>query len=239
MLRILVLLAALLPVAAQAQLSTDRPGFGFDPSTVGRGTLQIEAGVPDATFGEAVDTYSFNAAARLGLFSRLELRAATSIYDIVKVEGGEDEGDFGFNSVRFGGKLAISGGSRPLALIPEVTVPLEESGDVFYDLNAVGGFRIDAASFTFVAGAGTGDDVTRINLAGVLSTPFSPIVTGYVEVAAQPTDYDTGSVTPLYAGGGLLYLLNANTQIDVYVDAGLNDDAADGLFGFGITRRFQ
>ena len=241
--------------AARAQeagpIATDRPGFAFNPTVVPQGAFQVEIGTPFVTRFNGADDASATAVSlptglRYGLTPRFEVRLNSSVYNSSRVSDGDDsETVDGFGDVEIGAKyqLLVSDGSSPnLALLPSVIVPTGEdgftAGDPVIGLNASAGLPLpNGLGATFVAGVTipTADESNATgNFVAVLGRSFTPVISGYVEAAAFPTD---GS-TPLFAGAGLAYLVSNTVQIDVSFDVGLNDDAPDLLGGFGISVRF-
>lgn len=236
-----LLLFATLPAAAQ--ISTDRPGLGFAPSTVDRGIFQVELGIPDATANSISEadfqTFSFPVALRFGITDQIEARLATSVLEILRSDVGrssDTDVQEGFNALSVGAKIAVldgSGGGPPLALIPAVVIPTEE-GSVTLRADAVAGFALtDALGLTTVAGLSLTDGNVQGALAGVLGTGFTDVVSGYAEVGAYPSEFGT----PAYVGAGVLVLVSPDAQIDLAFDYGLTDDASDWLFGLGFSFR--
>lgn len=250
----LLALSALLAAPAGAQIATDRPGFGFSPQVVDRGTVQVEAGIPQATRTDAsvgpvdasVTRYAFPVQLRYGLSETVELRAGTSVYDVTRLsvdtpvgDGSDSDGDAGFDVVEVGAKVQLATNGPIVALLPSLLVPTTEAGDLGGAVRAVAGFALtDRVGLTTVLGATVTDtdpdrDV-RAEAVAVVSTSLADALSGYAEVAAFPGD----GGTPAYAGGGLLVLLNPDVQLDASLDVGLTDEADDLVFGAGLSFRF-
>ncbi len=253
------LLPLALPASAQdaGPISTDRPGFAFNPTTVPAGAFQVEVGTPQLTRvsggGATTSLYSIPTGLRYGVIPRLEVRVNSSVFNAVSVDldaGNDPDGASGFGDIELGLKYQVleARGSTPglsltsLSLIPSVVIPTGEDGftvgDAVVNLNASAGFALPSGlGATFVAGATIPTaDGTRANatLVALLGRSFSPALSGYVEAAAFPTD----GATPLYAGAGIAYLLTSTVQLDAFFDAGLNDEAVDLIGGLGVSIRF-
>lgn len=232
----LLALAASAPSAAQ--VSTDRPGLGFNPATVGQGALQIEAGLPQATLlGDDATAYTVPVALRYGITPSIELRASSSVFDATDAAG-ETESGVGFSTVTAGVKLAVPAGGFALGLIPEVVIPTEGDGDVVFQLNAPAGFALGDLGLTLVPGLVTGNGSTTLNAVAVLGRSFGGALSGYAEVGAFPLLEGDGD-TPVLAGGGVAVLLNEDTQLDAFFDAGLTDAAPDLVVGVGASFRID
>jgi hypothetical protein len=219
---------------------------------VPRGAIQFEFGLPqveilDQGAVEATTVRIPVVALRYGLLERLELRAASPLYNQIDVQETEESGG---GDVELGAKVhAITGGNgRPdLSLIGSVILPVgDESFTVSEDreafaANAVAGGAIgERMSWIGVVG-GTwlpdGDEgyTANANLVAYLGRSLSDRVSGYVEAEWFPSE---GPSDPVLAGIGLAFLPIPTLQLDASVDRGLNDDALDWLFGVGVSVRF-
>lgn len=232
----LLSLAALAATAASAQISTDRPGLAYSASTVGARVFQIEAGTPQATLTGTADAYQIPVALRYGLTPTIEARISTSVFDVLN--GGMDtDSDIGFQTVTVGAKVAVPVSGFSLALIPEALVPARADGDVAFQLNAPASFAAGDFGVTLVPGLAVGNGSTTLNAVGLVSRAFGTL-SAYAEVGAFP-NLRSGGATPVLAGGGVAALLNADTQVDAFFDAGLNDAAPDLVVGIGISFRLD
>ena len=150
---------ALAAGAASAQISTDRPGFGFSPATVGAGVFQVEAGTPQGTLNSGADAYSVPVALRYGLTPTVEVRVSASVLDAVGGGGADLDADVGFRSVTAGAKVSVPAGDVDLAVIPEAVIPTEGGGDVVFQVNVPAGFALGDLGLTLVPGLVTGGGV--------------------------------------------------------------------------------
>jgi hypothetical protein len=235
---LLVLLALVAGAPVTAQVSTDRPGLGFNPATVGRGAFQIEAGLPQATLlGDDATAYTVPVALRYGITPAIEVRASSSVFDATEI-GGETESGLGFSAITAGVKVAVPAGSVALGVIPEVVIPTEGDGDVVFQVNAPAGFTVGDFGLTLVPGLVTGNGATVLNAVAVLGRSFGSGLSGYAEVGAFPL-LDGDGETPVLAGAGVAVLLNEDTQLDAFFDAGLTDAAPDLVVGIGASFRID
>ncbi len=228
--------------AGQESVSTDRPGLGFNPGTVGAGHLQVELGIPNLDYsGKAYDpASSLAAAARYGLMDRIEARLSTTYVTRTPAAPGVD-GPTGVAGLRAGFKVGVlTGPDLALALIPEVVLPIGDedlAGDrASYSLNAAAGIPLGPAGLTLVAGAqadpaGEEDYEKTGLLVAVLGSGLTETLSGYVEVGALPGPGDDAA----YAGLGAAWLLSNLVQLDAWVDFGLTDAASDAVFGAGAS----
>ncbi len=254
--RLPLLLALLAAASASAQISTDRPGLGFSPLVVPQGTFQVEAGTPQATRFNAPEAsgvsgsltvYSFPVALRYGLTETIELRAGTpSVYDIVSVSidtpaGNDSDSDrnAGLDVVEVGAKIQLATNGPTVALIPSVLIPTIEGGDLAAVARVVAGFALtERVGLTAVLGGSVTDAEPDARVVAeavaVIGTALSDAFSVYGEVGAFPQD----GGTPVLAGGGLLFLVSPDVQLDASFNVGLTDEAADLLFGAGLSFRF-
>lgn len=203
--------------------------------------LQFENAVPQGVY---VDRSSFTGlsvltSARYGISSRVELRAATSLIDGYIISDNSDF-ELGFETLALGAKIGLgdgAGGGLVASLTPELSVPLSggltgisATGAVGFPLGETlgGNFTLSLSSST----QSVADDLSAL-LAGALSHSFSPALAGYAEAAlvAMPGE------DPIFVGGGLLFLVSPDLQLDAALDVGLNDAAPDLMFGFGVSFR--
>lgn len=236
------LIAVPAAVTAQAAIATDRPGLGFSPVTVPAGRLQVELGVPRFDYAGSDDDPSMgvDAAVRWGLLPGVEGRLATTWYGRTPGDGITD-GPTGISGLRTGAKVQVIATPRVnFAVIPEVVLPVGAdalAGDrVAWSVNGAAGFGIGSATLLLVAGAQwnpVGEDERQASglLVTVLGHGLSRSVSAYAEAGLLPT---TGS-DPAYAGAGIAWLPNPRTQLDLFVDLGLNAAASNAVFGLGIS----
>lgn len=255
---ILGVLCAAGPALAQETeppIVTDRPGFLFSSLTVGAGVFQAELGLPAVTLIEDGDSElrvtSAVALFRYGIGDNFELRLGGPAYTEIRAEFGPfSDTESGYGDLEVGAKwhlLDNEGGRPSFALIPSVILPTGEDGfsaeDPVYQLNAM-------AEWTLANGWGIGtlagylngpDGDDRYNqetfaLAAGRSLP-SPRWSAYGEAVYVTSDIGDGA-DATFLGAGVKYLVNNDFQLDLSFDRGLNDDAADWLFGFGLAARF-
>lgn len=234
-----------------APISTDRPGFLFSPVLVPEGRLQLEAGLPTFTqFREGgVDarTWSLPVAARYGLSERVELRASLPTWNDVRIDdGASTTSDDGFSDIEIGVKYALDTSSdAPLALQASLRLPTGEDG---FTTDELGGSLYLLHSRALDDGLGItgllGATYTPVEsgadaLAGALGALLSKSIAGgwscYGEVAVLPGIQDVAGQA--YAGGGLIWTVDDDVQLDLSSDFGLDDDAADVIAAVGLSLR--
>ena len=231
--RSLLLLAVLASATASAQISTDRPGLGFSPATVGARVLQIEAGTPQAVL-DVDDSFSVPVALRYGVTPDFEVRVSASVLDGISDDGLDAE--FGLRTVTAGVKFAVPTDALALAVIPEFVIPTEGGGDVAFQVNVPAGLSVGDFGLTLIPGLVAGGGTTQLNAVAVLSRALGGTFSGYVEAGAFPfLDGDA----PVVLGAGLAALLNPDTQVDAFFDAGVTDAAPDLVVGVGISFRID
>jgi len=240
------------PLLAQGTIDTDRPGFLFATTTVPEGMLQVELGLPLVTLDEPsggpdVRLLQFPAALRYGWSDSLELRLGAPVYNRLRVEsGGTTSHESGVGDVEVGLKWALPQGfADAAALIAGVRLPTGEDpfsvDDPAPSLNAVASWTVfEDMTFKGLVGwshtpVHAGADVDAGALGALLGRSLAEDLSGYVEAAFFPSD-DVPDTS--YAGFGLGYLLSDDAQVDLSLDAGLDEDAADWIFGVGYSRRF-
>lgn len=270
MLRNLVpLLLVLAPSGLSAQYSledpllADRPGFVFITTTVGRGTVQAELGLPTVTLYEFDDSVggaselrstSFAALLRIGVTDDLELRLGGPLYTETRAEFGRfSTSDSGYGDLEVGAKWRVvdaEGGRPAFALIPSVILPTGQDGftadDPIYQLNAVlewtlaDGWGLGAlAGYLNGPDGSDGDDRYGQEIFALTLGRALPAErwSAYGEAAYVATDLD-GAGDSAFVGAGLKYLASNDVQVDLFVDRGLNDDSPDWLAGLGLSVRF-
>ena len=207
---------------------------------------------------------SFPTLLRVGVLSWLEVRAASPVYNFAdyafegpvedflspeeveaRTEGREGTGRL---SVGLKGRLLRGAGAVPsVSLAPFLTLPLGEPPFTVHEGVGFGGTLAAGwalpAQLSAVLNAGvdltpvegTDDYVASTTFAGALSRPLRQSLSAYVEGAFTTVD---GEHEAGYAGAGLTYRLVPTAQLDAFFDRGLNADAADWLFGGGVSIRF-
>lgn len=241
---------------APSPIATDRPGFAFNTGVVGKGIAQLEFGIPQVTETESGGLtsrmYSAVGLLRLGLSKRWELRVGAPMYNNLRLSGGPYHADdSGFGDLELGAKVHVldaKGGRPAICLIPSLIVPTGDDGfsaeDPGVTFNATfewvtkGSWSLKNLAGLASLGVPPDDRTTQWTEAFAFGrTIGSSKWSAYGELAATDNDL-AGTDVAAYAGGGLAVLATNDVQIDLYFDRGLNDDAADWLYGFGVSARF-
>lgn len=239
--------------AQQEPIATDRPGLLFTTSTVPPGLFQVESGVDRNSEDDAgldIDLDSVTAQLRWGIRENLEVRIGGPVYN--RVEIGTPIGDFdesGIGDLELGVKWRLAdgaGGGPAFSLIPSVVLPTGDeeftADDPVAVLNAVVSSPLAAGwSGTGVVGVRSGDSDAEGSytdlFAGALAGHALPWAgwSGYVEAGWTEPEAGDGYAQ---VGGGLLWLLSDDLQLDASLDVGVNDEAPDLRIGAGASVRF-
>lgn len=240
--------AACISLSAQP-LVTDRPDATESSSVVGQGVFQLETGFTYAEEGSVDALDSFGTLLRIGLSEKWEARIAWDGY----IDFGSSGPD-GIGDAQLGFKYFIQpeNGNRPeAALIVHTSVPVGD--DAFtsdaYDPSFLLSFAhttSETSSFGYNIGASleTGDDgfggettLASLDYSAAFGFDVAENVGGYIEVfGSQGLSADSD---PINLDGGFTYLLDDDTQIDLFVGVGLNDDAPDWFAGIGFAKRWR
>ena len=233
-------------VRAQESIITDRPGLGLNPVTVPAGTVQVEIGAPALAVAGESYAYAFTALARLGVVPGLELRlGSAALYTLaVPATGGPREGA---GDVEVGLKAAMPAddGIPAVGIVLGLVLPTGAGGFTAGEpvLNAAVASSLalpnDLALTATLAGAvpAAEEALASGGLVLALGRPLTPALAGYVEAGYSLIEGPAGNDVA-YVGAGAAYLVAPTVQLDVFVDVGLTDAAADALLGVGLSARF-
>lgn len=223
-----VILAGLFTARAGAQILTDRPDQTEGSSTVGKGNLQIEAGLligfmgdgPFSTRQILAPTTLF----RYGITSGIELRLLNQL-ESSKIR---DQVTQGISDMEFGAKIELyqkEGSRTAVAFVSHILVPTgaaEFTNDAFGTINKVAVSHIINESMGLgynvgynYLGSGSGDITYSIVLGIGLSDRLGIYAEPYGELANMEDfilNFDTG----------LTYLVKENLQLDFSFGSGIN-----------------
>jgi hypothetical protein len=213
-------------VAAQT-IDTNRPGFTFAPTVVPLKRLQLEGGIG---YDDASDSIAApQTELRYGVAPGAEL-FITSI--------NWDDGDRA--DMAFGAKLAIDGRSdaTQMAVLLQVSAPTGDSN--------TSSDRWDPSAALIWAHSGT------LSLAGTARvTQFGnraqldnglklllPSPSGRAAFIEWELNWPERATAAHWLNGGYQWLLGEHFQLDLNAGLGLNGEAGDFRFGFGLARLF-
>lgn len=247
---LLVLCAAgssLAQTAPDPELITDRPDFTESSEVVGRGVVQIEAGItveePDSSVRQVTLPQLL---VRIGLGSRVELRLASDGFVSQSLaDAGGRHSHRGRSDMEIGAKVKLLDADRAgfdLALIPALSLPIasDDFGSHGYDpgvkltvaRDLPREFGLSANVNTASVTEGDGRVWTReasVSLAHGLGGPFG----GYWEAYGS---FDRGGCD-CTLNTGVTMALGANRQVDVEVGHGVSGDARGWFVGLGFALR--
>lgn len=247
---LLALAAVLVASPAESQerpvsetLSPDRPGIGTGAHVLGRGALQLEAGVAYARLG-ASDVYSFGQTllrygvgpleARLGLDSFVVARGARRFEGFEDVAVGAKAPFLGWpaDPFRVSGLVTLS--------VPTGAVELT-ADDPVATVAALAEWSVsDRLTLSANAGWGTplytGGDRWLATLTPGLSLPLPgdpSVYVGWAGYAGEQVEEDAGHAVE----AGFTALLGPEIQLDV--NAGWTPGTGDYFIGTGIAHRWR
>lgn len=223
----------------------DRPGTGFSASTVGRGVLFWEQGLPDAwTHRSAGIRTTYRATPmllRFGIGDTLELQLGGNGHVQMRIDGG-------------GRRIRHTGGSDGLAAIKWAPRPICEefawammlTTTLPWGRAPLGGGRAHEIGTTLEwslpRNLGLALHVSRRwgfggggwTLSPSLGLPLRGRWQGFVELA-----YGSGAAHARQAGGGLIWMASRAIQLDISLLRGLDARSPDWQGGFGISIAFD
>ena len=259
-----LLLPFMAPLSVQASpsrdLCADRPGLGTPPCTIEPGHVMIELGLGDWTRDRQqtlrTDTVQIGQTlARIGLFDHLEAQFGWNGYSHIRTR---DSASSAITNVQGVGDVRIAlrrnllspdGSKTSFAVMPYISLPVgssaigagDWSGGVIVPLSfslphGVGlAFtpEIDAA----VNQSGSGHHFAFGNVAG-LSLPLSAKLSATGEVSWFRDNDPSGHSSRWLSGMSLAWQRGKQTQLDLGVNLGLNQNAPGQELYFGIAHRF-
>ncbi|HEY9018307.1 transporter [Thiomicrospira sp.] len=230
----------LIPAWVQAEgVVADRPGFSTGTHTLSPGQLNLELGYQ----ADMWDSNTLHTAPllnlRTGLSEGLELGIAWAGYQVF-------DGDSTQSDVTLALKKRLTSTSEyNLSALAQLDLPTGDGSDNLSETRFLGGLLWDKAlqpDWGVFGVVQAESDYWRgereLNLQATLGTSLSHSaqIGSYAEVFVDaPLTYSEDTVMILNAG--LTYLLDANTQLDVYVGGGLENSDTD-FIGFGFARLF-
>jgi len=236
-----LLLAASLSLvpSVSAQISADRPGFGDGTTTVAPGTFQAELGY--AFNGNGLNSQELGQLLlRYGVTPALELRGGVGSYVI-----NESPFDDGYAGTSVGAKLRLVR-TATSALSGVATLGLPTGTGAFDTPDdrarqtlklAFDGALGEGLTLSVNGGASffyTDDSAVEWLFIPTLSFGLTEATGAYVGYAGF---YDDGP-NANWVEGGLTFLANPDTQLDVNTGLRVDDNGNDFFLGVGVAHRF-
>lgn len=235
---------------APPDIAFDRPGIGFAASTLPRGGVALEAGLPSFSrdrddAGVLSTQYSADINLRIGLAEHLELQAFTSPWNHLRVapRDAPAERSSGAGDVGVGLKVALplSSEKHAVALLATTTFATGSrdfsEGATQYALGASYEYDFnDRWTGALYANVTRGGSENSITWAPSVSFAATDTVSTYLEVGFTDAH---GEPSTRIAGGGVTWMVAPTVQLDASFDVGLDDDSPDTQAGLGISVYFD
>ena len=224
----------------------DRPGIAFSTSTLPRGGLAWEQGLPDfgtdSRQGLRTTTWIADTLFRLGVADTVELQLGVNTYVAMQTSGnGVDSSDHGSGDGWGSVKWAPSSRSDTFswACLATATVPFGEAplggGGHDYGLGVTASWALPSGTgVSLYVNRSWGDHGAGWLFSPSYSFPVSESVSGYVEAGAG-----TGAAYTRVAGGGVAWMVTQRIQIDASFLRGLNSESPDWQGGIGMAWYFD
>jgi hypothetical protein len=226
-------------VAAQSvqPMSTERPSFSLRPYILSPGSWQIETGYQYINDSDGADfeLHTFpQALLRYGMDDDIELQFG---WPGLSSRDNGNNSDSGMNdaTIRVKVQVADENAATPLAFFAGLNLPVgdDEFSSDSWD-PSIGAAWAHSRFFGTVLISASDHDYTFENGLG-MTFALKNDTRAYAEWQATLPE-DGGSVHSL--NGGILWLRQANMQLDLNAALGLNDRAADFSIGGGFSYRF-
>ncbi|MDA0350223.1 MAG: transporter [Verrucomicrobia bacterium] len=234
-------------IANATPLVTDRPDATESSSVVGDGVVQLETGILLLEGGSSNEiTNVFGTLVRIGLADDWELRAGWDGYNFADGENGIGDSFVGFKRYL----KAENGTSPEMALIVHTTLPVGDknfSSDAFDPSFLLAfshslseslslGYNVGASASSFVKTNGDKGTLTSADYSIALGYGIDDRVGAFIEIFGSVGLSSPES--PVSFDGGFTYLINDDTQLDLYGGLGLNHYAPDWFVGVRFSRRW-
>jgi hypothetical protein len=229
-------------------IDPDRPDLTNGPRSVAAGQVQVETGATVTDIGSARTLSVGEVLLRLGLGADVEVRLGLNSWDRTRDVGRVSSG---WEDVTVGCKLGLWTG-RPDRGLPALGVILASdvpSGSAGVGAGAPQPSVVLLAEWELGADTSLGvnlgwsrlrEDGRRFDqglASASLSFPLAGRTGAFVELYALAPENRGGPATR-YVDAGLTYLIGTDVQLDVRLGAGLNDAAAKGFAGAGLSVRW-
>ncbi len=241
-------LLATLTARAQAEdaVEFDRPGIGFSTSTVGKGIVAWEQGLPDGSRdrsdGVTTTTWTADTLLRVGMADTLELQVGADSWAGQRVRGGgincRDSGG-GDGSIALKWAPALASGNMSVAFkagasLPWGRAPMGDAGHD-YDVGATVAWELaHDTSLALYADRQWGDSGSGWLFSPSYGFSLGTDVAGYVEAG-----YGTGAQHMRAVGTGITWMATPRLQLDASLLRGLDADTSDWQGGIGVAFQFN
>ncbi|MFG6108921.1 transporter [Stenotrophomonas nematodicola] len=228
----------------------DRPGIGFSPSTLPRGSVALEWGLPSVERDRDEDgtrstQYSSDLNLRIGVAEHVELQVFSTPWNHLQVDprGARSRSVNGAGDSGLALKIALPSSSdrHAFALLASSSFATGardfSEGGTQYALGASYEYTFDDRwSGALYANATRGAGEDSFTWSPSLSVALSDRVSSYIEAGFTHTD---GEPSTAIAGAGLTWMVARTVQLDASFDVGLDHDSPDLQAGLGVSFFFQ
>lgn len=241
------------PALAQDDAETpafDRPGIGFSPTTLPRGSVALEWGLPSLerdrdTDGTRSTQYSSDVNLRIGLAEHVELQAFSTPFNHLQLKP-RDGSASSSNGGGDGGlalKIALPSTSdkHAWALLASTTFATGardfSEGGTQYALGASYEYSFDDRwSGALYANATRGAGADAFTWSPSVSVALTDTVSSYLEAGFTHTQ---GEASTAIAGAGVTWMVARTVQLDASFDVGLDSNSPDLQAGLGVSFFFR
>ena len=250
----LALLLCTVPILAVASdddaPAFDRPGLGFSPTTLPRGGVALELGLPSLARDRDRDgvlstQYSSDVTVRVGVGERVELQAFGTPWNRLRVAPrGQPASTLrgaGDSGVALKVALPSASDRHAWALLASTTFDTGErefsAGGPQYALGGSYEYTFnDRWSGALYANAVRGAGEQSLSWSPSLSLALSENVGAFVEAGFT---HAQGAPSTAIAGAGLTWMVARTVQLDASFDLGLDADSPDLQAGLGVSFYFR
>lgn len=228
----------------------DRPGIGFSPTTLPRGSMALEWGLPSLERdrdddGTRSTQYSSDLNLRIGVAEHVELQVFGTPWNHLKLDprGAPSRSSNGAGDSGLALKIALPSTSdkHAFALLASSTFATGardfSEGGTQYALGASYEYTFnDRWSGALYANATRGAGEDSFTWSPSLSVALGDTVSSYVEAGFTHTD---GAPSTAIAGAGVTWMVTPTVQLDASVDRGLDHGSPDLQAGLGVSFFFR